>query len=102
VTQAFPDHHFLGEEDVPPGAAEAAAAIDAGLSKADWVWIGSSLLILVYSKPAFTSLLLRPFDIPLVTTCIALCWRGEVAMGVIYDPNRDEMFVARWERFLLV
>jgi 3'-phosphoadenosine 5'-phosphosulfate (PAPS) 3'-phosphatase len=62
VTQAFPDHHFLGEEDVPPGAAEAAAAIDAGLSKADWVWIGSSLLILVYSKPAFTSLLLRPFD----------------------------------------
>jgi len=33
--------------------------------------------------------------IPLVTTCIALCWRGEVAMGVIYDPNRDEMFVAR-------
>jgi myo-inositol-1(or 4)-monophosphatase len=40
--------------------------------------------------------------IPLVTTCIALCWRGEVAMGVIYDPNRDEMFVARWERFLLV
>ena len=47
---------------MPPGAAEAAAAIDAGLSKADWVWIGSSLLILVYSKPAFTSLLLRPFD----------------------------------------
>jgi len=41
VAGAFPDHHFLGEEDVPPGAAEAAAAIDAGLAKTDWVWIGA-------------------------------------------------------------
>jgi fructose-1,6-bisphosphatase/inositol monophosphatase family enzyme len=43
VALAFPDHYFLGEEDVPPGAAEAAAAIDAGLRKADWVWIGASV-----------------------------------------------------------
>lgn len=33
--------------------------------------------------------------IPLVTTSVALCWRGEVALGVVYDPNRDECFVAR-------
>ena len=42
VALAFPDHYFLGEEDVPPGAAEAAAAIGAGLQKAEWVWIGTS------------------------------------------------------------
>ena len=40
IALEFPSHYFLGEEDVPPGATHATAAIDAGLRKADWVWIG--------------------------------------------------------------
>jgi myo-inositol-1(or 4)-monophosphatase len=41
VLATFPDHDFLGEEDVPPGKEASAAAIDAKLknSKSDWLWI---------------------------------------------------------------
>jgi myo-inositol-1(or 4)-monophosphatase len=41
VLQTFPNHDFLGEEDVPPGKEASAAAIDAKLkdSKSNWLWI---------------------------------------------------------------
>lgn len=34
-------------------------------------------------------------SMPLSGTIIAYAERGKVIMGVIYDPFRDEMFVAR-------
>lgn len=41
VLATFPNHDFLGEEDVPPGKEASAAAIDEKLknSKSDWLWI---------------------------------------------------------------
>jgi hypothetical protein len=41
VLATFPDHDFLGEEDVPPGKEASAAAINEKLenSKTDWLWI---------------------------------------------------------------
>lgn len=38
---SFPDHEFLGEEDVAPGKDASAAALDAKLSssKDSWLWI---------------------------------------------------------------
>jgi Inositol monophosphatase family len=41
ILATFPDHDFLGEEDVPPGKEASAAAIDEKLnnSKSDWLWI---------------------------------------------------------------
>jgi hypothetical protein len=41
VLATFPDHDFLGEEDVPAGKDASAAAIDEKLrnSKSDWLWI---------------------------------------------------------------
>ena len=40
VVESFPDHDFLGEEDVPPGKEASAAALDALLEKSnDWLWI---------------------------------------------------------------
>lgn len=42
VLASFPDHDFLGEEDVPPGKEASAKAIDEMLSadsSSDWLWI---------------------------------------------------------------
>ena len=39
IKDAFPDHSFLGEEDVPPGPVEAAAAIERVALDAEWCWI---------------------------------------------------------------
>jgi myo-inositol-1(or 4)-monophosphatase len=42
VAASFPDHDFLGEEDVPPGREASANAIDEILSaesSSDWLWI---------------------------------------------------------------
>jgi hypothetical protein len=41
ILATFPDHDFLGEEDVPPGKSASAAAIEEKLqnSKSDWLWI---------------------------------------------------------------
>lgn len=37
VVEAFPEHAFLGEENVPPGAEASAAAIAELLTK-EWLW----------------------------------------------------------------
>lgn len=40
--ESFPDHDFLGEEDVAPGKDASAAALDSKLSSSDgdnWLWI---------------------------------------------------------------
>lgn len=85
ISRVFPDHLFLGEEDVPPGADAATMALSNALSTADWVWI-------VDPVDGTTNL---AAGIPLVTTSIALAHRGVVVLGCVYDPSRDEFFEAR-------
>ena len=85
IAAEFPDHDFLGEEDVPPGSAEAAAAIETSLASAEWCWICDPV-------DGTTNL---AAGIPLVTTSIALVRNGVVELGVVFDPNRDELFLAR-------
>jgi len=83
VLDAFPTHNFLGEEDVPPGKEASAAALDAILEKSgDWLWIvdpidGTSNFV---------------HGMPLCVPSIAVAYKGEVVVGVIYDPHREEYF----------
>jgi len=84
IEAAFPFHFFLGEEDVPPGAAEAAAAIESGLALNEWCWI-------VDPVDGTTNL---AAGLPLVTTSIALARNGIVQVGVVFDPSHGECFTA--------
>lgn len=79
----FPDHDILGEEGVAPGAAASAAALSqAGTS--DYLWI-------VDPVDGTTNFV---HGFPFFCVSIALAYKGEVIIGVIYDPMRDELFVA--------
>mmetsp|Transcript_15272 Transcript_15272/g.42388 ORF Transcript_15272/g.42388 Transcript_15272/m.42388 type:complete len:349 (+) Transcript_15272:141-1187(+) len=85
VLETFPDHDFLGEEDVDPGAEASAAAIDDKLnSKNDWLWIVDPI-------DGTTNFV---HGMPLNMPSIAAAYKGEVVVGVIYDPHRDELFSA--------
>jgi len=79
----FPAHHVLGEEGVEAGEAGLKQAFEEIKDK-EYVWIvdpidGTSNFV---------------HGLPLFTISIALTHRGEVIVGVVYDPARDELFVA--------
>jgi len=95
VLDNFPDHDFLGEEDVSPGKAASAAAIEEKLSKnsssangnkngSDWLWIVDPI-------DGTTNFV---HGMPLNMPSIAAAYKGRVVVGVIYDPHRDELFTA--------
>ena len=85
VLAKFPDHDFLGEEDVPPGKEASAAALKAKLdSGSDWLWIVDPI-------DGTTNFV---HGMPLNMPSIAAAYKGEVVVGVIYDPHRDELFTA--------
>ncbi|WP_412067031.1 inositol monophosphatase family protein [Paenibacillus sp. alder61] len=79
----FPDHDILGEEGVAPGAEASAAAVTAA-KKSEYLWI--------IDPVDGTTNFVQGF--PFFCVSIALAYKGEVIIGVIYDPMRDEMFVA--------
>lgn len=85
VLATFPDHDFLGEEDVPPGKEASTAALNDKLARSnDFLWIvdpidGTSNFV---------------HGMPLCMPSVACAYKGEVVVGVIYDPHRDEMFTA--------
>ena len=83
---SFPDHDFLGEEDVPPGKEASAAAIDAKLESCEsgWLWIVDPI-------DGTTNFV---HGMPLSMPSVAATYQGEVVVGVIYDPHRDELFTA--------
>jgi myo-inositol-1(or 4)-monophosphatase len=85
VLATFGDHDFLGEEDVPPGKESSAAAIDSKLSSgSDWLWIVDPI-------DGTTNFV---HGMPLSMPSVAAAYKGEVVVGVIYDPHRDELFTA--------
>ncbi|WP_135553467.1 inositol monophosphatase family protein [Paenibacillus cymbidii] len=79
----FPHHSFLGEEGVEPGPAASARAL-AQMSGAEYLWI-------VDPVDGTTNFV---HGFPFFSVSVALAYRGEVIVGVVYDPCRDELFVA--------
>lgn len=79
----FPHHSILGEEGVAPGAAASAQALRE-LQDDEYLWIVDPI--------DGTTNFVHGF--PFFSVSIALAHRGEVIVGVIYDPSRDELFVA--------
>lgn len=79
----FPDHAILGEEGVEPGPQASSHALKESLEE-EYLWIvdpvdGTTNYVHGY---------------PFYAVSIALAHKGEVIVGVIYDPSRDELFVA--------
>jgi len=83
IRASFPDHAFLGEEDVPPGPQGAALAL-ASVAEEEWAWIVDP----IDGTTNFAS------DLALSCVSIGVVRRGERVGGVVHDPYRDETFVA--------
>ncbi|WP_308637804.1 inositol monophosphatase family protein [Paenibacillus silvisoli] len=82
VMTHFPHHSFLGEEGVEPGPEASDRALQS-VRDAEYLWIVDPLdgtTNFVHSFPFFS-------------VSIALAHKGEVIVGVVYDPIRDELFV---------
>jgi myo-inositol-1(or 4)-monophosphatase len=83
VLTHFPDHSFLGEEGVEPGPEASAKAIES-LKDAEYLWIVDPI--------DGTTNFVHGF--PYYVVSIALAHRGELVLGVVYDPSKDELFIA--------
>jgi myo-inositol-1(or 4)-monophosphatase len=86
---SFPEHDFLGEEDVAPGKEASAASLDAKLTSVQsdengWLWIVDPI-------DGTTNFV---HGMPLCMPSIAATYQGEVVVGVIFDCHRNEMFTA--------
>lgn len=79
----YPEHDFLGEEGVAPGPDASQQAIKA-VEESENLWIVDPI--------DGTTNFVHGF--PYYCVSIALARKGQVMLGVIYDPSRDEMFVA--------
>lgn len=79
----FPDHGILGEESVEPGEEASIQALSEARDE-EYLWIIDPI--------DGTTNFVHGF--PFYSVSIALAHNGEVILGVIYDPSRDEMFVA--------
>lgn len=79
----FPDHDFLGEEGVEPGTAASVEAVNEH-KNSEYLWIIDPI--------DGTTNFVHGF--PYFCVSIALAHKGELTVGVIYDPMRDELFVA--------
>jgi myo-inositol-1(or 4)-monophosphatase len=79
----FPNHAILGEEGVEPGPAASVKALE-HYSEAEYLWIIDPI--------DGTTNFVHGF--PFFTVSIALAYKGEVIVGVVYDPSHDELFVA--------
>ena len=99
IRQAYPEHAFLGEEDVAPGAAASAQAMKEALarsrnnsnnnnntssSSSNYLWIVDP----IDGTANFAA------GLPLCGVTLAVVYRGTAVAGVIYDPHADEMFTA--------
>ncbi|XEC93890.1 inositol monophosphatase family protein [Paenibacillus tarimensis] len=79
----FPHHSFLGEEGVEAGPEASKKALQHVMDE-EYLWIVDPI--------DGTTNFVHGF--PFFVVSIALAHKGEVIVGVVYDPCRDEMFVA--------
>lgn len=79
----FPNHAILGEEGVEPGPEASAQAIE-NAKDSEYLWIVDPI--------DGTTNFVHGF--PFYSVSIALAHKGEVIVAVVYDPSRDELFVA--------
>ncbi|UNK19263.1 inositol monophosphatase [Paenibacillus sp. N3/727] len=79
----FPEHAILGEEGVEPGAEASMKALEAAKEE-PYLWIVDPI--------DGTTNYVHGF--PFYSVSIALAHKGEVIVGVVYDPSRDELFIA--------
>lgn len=79
----FPHHSFLGEEGVEPGPEASTKALE-DVREAEYLWIVDPL--------DGTTNFVHGF--PFFCVSIALAHKGEVIVGVVYDPMKDELFIA--------
>lgn len=83
IISAFPDHQFLGEEDIEPGIEASTTAIRR-FQEAEHLWIVDP----IDGTTNFAH------GIPICGVIIAYASKGEVMHGCIYDPHRQEIFTA--------
>eukprot|EP00934_Nitzschia_sp_Nitz4_P000794 Nitzschia sp. Nitz4//scaffold31_size150131//43543//44638//NITZ4_002817-RA/size150131-processed-gene-0.128-mRNA-1//-1//CDS//3329547626//794//frame0 len=86
IQNAFPPHDFLGEEGVEPGIGASTAALEKLLTSPTSPW-----LFLVDPIDGTTNF---ATGIPLNLPSIAVAYQGQVVVGVLYDPHRDELYTA--------
>ena len=79
----FPSHSFLGEEGVEAGPEASVKALE-DVRDEEYLWIVDPI--------DGTTNFVHGF--PFFVVSIALAHRGEVITGVIYDPLKDELFIA--------
>jgi len=72
ISRSFPDHSFLAEEAISK------------LNQSDLCWVVDPL-------DGTTNF---AHGLPIFCISIALVRQGEILAGVVYDPNREEMFLA--------
>lgn len=86
IRGTFPEHDFLGEEEVESGIDAAISALENKLTNptSQWLWIVDP----IDGTTNFAS------GIPLNMPSIAVAYQGEVVVGVLYDPHQDELFTA--------
>eukprot|EP00904_Undaria_pinnatifida_P013326 jgi/Undpi1/9123/HiC_scaffold_26.g11581.m1 len=89
VAKNFPDHKLLGEENVAPGAEASTLALTEALGEeggkgSGWLWIVDPI-------DGTTNFV---HGIPLSAVSIGVAFEGQLVVGCIYDPYRDELFTA--------
>lgn len=85
ITEAYPSHRMLGEEDVDPGAAASEAALSAALEVNDgFMWIVDP----IDGTANFSS------GLALCGVIISVVYKDQTVIGVCYDPHVDELFTA--------
>lgn len=84
VSGAYPEHSFLGEENVDPGsAASEQALIDAlGSTPTGFLWICDP----IDGTANFAS------GLSMSAVTMGVVYKGVPIIGVVYDPHTDEMF----------
>jgi myo-inositol-1(or 4)-monophosphatase len=82
ILAAFPNHLFLGEEGMTAGPSR--HEIGADFTTEDPLWICDPI-------DGTTNFV---HGVPFCTVALCLVIRGELVVGVVYDPSRDEMFTA--------
>lgn len=83
ILESFPDHAFLGEEETF-SSSRSLNEILTSVAEIPFLWIVDPIdgtANFVHGIPGFT-------------VSIALACKGELIIGVVYDPNRDELFWA--------